>query len=326
MKENKPWYIKFADAVQKLIDAAGIPMHASKFSKKTVNLHQHIMIQVYKEKKRSLTYRGLREQLEESKLADYIGLKCAPHFTTPQKFAKRIKAYDLEKIIQSIGKVVKLDDIIAGIDSTGFSMDHASHHYAKRIGRKKPVKGFVKFSGAANLRKGQGYFLGVRIRKRPAHDNKDFIPLANKASRQGKLKRVNADKAHDCGDNHDHVVEKLGAECIIPLRRHTDSRSRIKNKYRKRLFDYFPKRKYNKRNNVEANIGSVKQKTGSVLRARKFRTQKISVLSKIISHNVDVFLKNKRIFNWLGFTKPDASRSKEISILRKIMALMHVCF
>ncbi len=296
MKRYEQWYIRFADAVQEQINAAGIPLYSCLYSKKTFTIHQHIIIQIYREKKRSLPYRDLRDQLEESKLAEHIGLKCIPHFTTPQKFAKRVKAYDLEKIIQSINKVVKLEDLIVGIDSTGFSMDQASHHYAKRIGRKKPVKGFVKVSTANSLRKNKGFIFGVRIRKRPAHDNKDFIPLANKASRQNTLKRATADKAFDCGKNHDHVNERLKAECIIPLREHTNARSRVKNKYRKKLFDYFPWRKYNKRSLCESGNSSVKRKTGSVLRARTFRTQKISVLAKIISHNADVLLKlGKRI-------------------------------
>ncbi|HIH15533.1 MAG: hypothetical protein QT08_C0022G0002 [archaeon GW2011_AR17] len=40
---------------------------------------------------------------------------------------------------------------IAGIDSTGMSLEMASHHYCVLIGRKKPIKRFLSFQVFSNL-------------------------------------------------------------------------------------------------------------------------------------------------------------------------------
>jgi hypothetical protein len=66
--------------------------------KKTYTNHQHLFLLVAKEHAK-YDYRTFVESLYDSKIPRYIGLKKIPHFTTLQKFAKRLAAKLVDKLV-----------------------------------------------------------------------------------------------------------------------------------------------------------------------------------------------------------------------------------
>jgi hypothetical protein len=78
------------------------------------------------------SYRMFVEWLIEAYyLTIFLGLSRIPHFTTLQKFTDRINNSLLEKIISSFIVISDTKHIIAGKDSTGFKITHASQYYTE---------------------------------------------------------------------------------------------------------------------------------------------------------------------------------------------------
>src|SRR3989338_99923 len=74
-----------------------------------------------------LSYRRTIEMAE-------LFMKKIPHFTTLQKFAKRISASLLNVVLFFSAKLRKVE--FASVDATGISRQYASEHYKRRIDRK----------------------------------------------------------------------------------------------------------------------------------------------------------------------------------------------
>ncbi len=285
--------MKVVKTLKTLLKRVNFPKHSSKYSNKIFDNHQHIIIQVFKQKMK-LPYRDLVHFLEASKIPAWLGLKRIPHFTSPNKFLVRFSPKFIEWLIARCSSILNLDNVFAGIDSTGFSLIKGSHHYYKRIKRKFRKKDFIKYSGIADLN--NGLILATRIRKKRRHDTKDFKPLLRRARRQAKIKAIVGDKGYDNEKNHEFAREKIGAESIIPLRHEDVPIWRTRGKYRKQLKRKFPKKKYNKRVRKESVISVLKRKYGSVLQSVKFKSQKNEVLFKVLGYNIDVINKVRDIF------------------------------
>jgi hypothetical protein len=98
-----------------------------------------VMIRQYEGK----SYRMFVDWIVEAYyLRMFLQLSHTPHYTTLQKFAARINGTLLEKIISSfILLLINIRKIFAGIDSTGFTITHASQYYTERTGlRRKYAK------------------------------------------------------------------------------------------------------------------------------------------------------------------------------------------
>ena len=294
-----PSFLKVIKTLRMLLKRVNFPKYSSKYSSKIFDNHQHIILQVFRQKMK-LPYRDFIEFLKASKIPTWLNLKRIPHFTSPHKFLMRFTPSFIEWLISRCCSMLGLDNVFVGIDSTGFSLIKGSHHYCKRIKRKFRKKDFIKYSGIADLN--NGLILATRIRKKKRHDTKDFKPLLRRARRQTRIKVIAGDKGYDDEKNHEFAREKIGAESIIPLRNEKVPVWRTHGKYRKQLKREFPKKKYNKRARKESVISVVKRKYGSVLYSVKFKTQKNEVLFKVLGYNVDVINKVKDIF-WLIFQR-----------------------
>ena len=141
---------KFSKIVNKLCIFGEIPIYNSKYSNRIFTNIQHLFLLVSKENTGN-TYREFIESLYDSKIPRYISLKSIPHFTTLQKFAQRIGAKLIDKLIFLTRNLFKEHGTFLGADSTGMELDHASAHYCKRIDREKPVKGFVNLNVISDL-------------------------------------------------------------------------------------------------------------------------------------------------------------------------------
>ena len=273
---------KFSKIVSKLCILGGIPAYNSKFSNKIFTNIQHLFLLVAKENT-TYGYRKFVESLYDSKIPRYISLRRIPHFTTLQKFAQRLEARLLKVLIFMTRHLFKEQGTFMGVDSTGMSLDHASSHYCRRIDRTKPVKGFVNLNALSDLY--NKIILVTKIRKHRRHDAIDFVPMFNKVKHLD-FDYLVADKGYDSNRNHKFVFE-AGKQSLISLRCQNNPIHRTKGRYRKKAKRHFETGLYTQREVTESIFSSLKRKYGSKLRARKFKTQKIELLCKILSYNID---------------------------------------
>jgi len=274
---------KFSIIVDKLCALAQIPKYFRYVQKKTFNNYQHLFLLVAKEHT-TYGYRTFIESLYDSKLPQYIRLKKIPHFITLQKFAQRLPAIILDKLVLLTRHLFKKQSKILGADSTGMELDHASAHYCKRIDREKPVKGFVNFNMICDV--DNKNILVTKIRKKRRHDCSDFLPMFN------KVKNLNfdffvADKGYDSNKNHKAIYDS-GVISQIKVRKEVKERIPLAGqRHRKQARKDFNQKVYGKRSITESVFSSLKRKYGSQLRARKYKTQKVELLFKVLSYNIE---------------------------------------
>lgn len=78
---------------------------------------------------------------------------------------------------------------------------------------------------------------------------------------------------------------------------------RTKGRYRKKLRREFPEKLYHKRSLIESSFSAIKRKYCSTIYSRKFRSQKIELLTKILAYDLERIIK-KLISNYLLSTEP----------------------
>jgi len=282
---------KFSIIVERLCAQAHIPKYFRYVQKKTYDNYQHLFLLVAKEHTR-YDYRMFIESLYDSKLPQYIGLRKIPHFTTLHKFAQRLGAKIIENLLFLTRHLFKKHGTFFGVDSTGMELDHASAHYCKRIDREKPVKGFVNLNAMSDLH--NKIILATKIRKKRRHDCIDFPFMFNKVKHLD-FDYLVADKGYDSNENHKSVFE-AGKHSLISLKHADLPIYKTGGAYRKRAKREFEHGLYTQRELTEAIFSSLKRKYGSKLRARKFGTQKIELLLKILSYNVERAIRSSILF------------------------------
>lgn len=273
---------KFSQIVDQICALAQIPKYFRYVQKKTYHNYQHLFLLTAKEHSK-YDYRTFIESLYDSKIPQYIGLKKIPHFTTLQKFAQRIGAKIVNKLIFLTRHLFKRHGTFLGADSTGMELDHASAHYCKRIDRENPVKGFVNLNVMSDLH--NKIILATKIRKKRRHDCADFLPMFNKVKHLD-FDFLVADKGYDSNENHKAVFE-AGKQSLISLKCINLPIHRTSGRYRKKVKRDFEQGLYTQREIAESIFSSLKRKYGSKLRARKFATQKMELLFKILSYNIE---------------------------------------
>lgn len=277
-------YKKFIAKIKSVCKSRRIP---KSFSKKKNNLFsniKHITMYVLM-KKEEKSYREIVELIEL--LKDEIGLRRIPHFTTINKFALRIKPVWFNSLIDEIIKSVATNDVVlCAIDGTGLSLNSRSSYFCTIAGERKE---FLKLNACfeSKLR----LITAAKIRLKKRHETIDAPLLMKKTSEQLRLDAFIMDKAYDSEKNH-IIAEECGTKMIAPLRKKTKQYHRIRGLHRKKLFKDFPREIYNKRAGICENGFSVlKNKYGDIIYAKKFKTQKIEVLGKIIAYDLDKVIK-----------------------------------
>ena len=293
---------KFSKIVSKICIELQIPTYNSKFSNKIFTNMQHLFLYLIKENC-NFGYRKFTEFLYDSKIQQYISLRRIPHFTTLNKFIKRIKSKLFDKIIFETKHLFSKIGTIWGADSTGFELDHASAHYCKRIDRHEPVKGFVNLNTISDLY--NKIFVIVKIRKHRRHDSPDLKSMYPKIKRE-PFDYFVADKGYDAEYNHELIFES-GKHSLISLKNKKLSISDTFGFYRKKTKREFEDGIYSQRSLTETNFSVLKRVYGVKLKARKFKTQKLELLAKIINFNLERYLKSVYLliqrFLWIS-TEP----------------------
>ena len=260
-----------------------LPLYFSKFSRKDFTVHQLLILLVLKQKLKC-SYDNLIDDLKTRPLiVKLLGFNKLPHSSTLKKFSKRINANILYYLLKNCGKQIKKKKLKLAVDATGLHLEDGSFHYRKRLGLSSKTRKNVKLSACIDTQ--TQLITAVKLRKNPAGDNKDFIALVKKSAKIKPIKIVVADKGYDSEKNHRFCHEKIGAECIIPVRKKTSKKHRIKGFYRKKITQGYSKKKYHQRSKIESVFFVIKRLFGAVIYSRIWHTQKIELLCKIIAYN-----------------------------------------
>lgn len=275
---------KLADFCYDLFGEAELMLHKSKFSNKLYTQYQHLFLLIYKQF-RKFTYKELLEDLSDNlTLRAYLGLNKLPDYTTLIKFAKRLPAKVFEKLIAAFSKFIKQPKKVA-IDGTGISLDNASPHYCKRIGKSYKKRPFLKLSVIVDIE--QFLILQFKVRKKARHDVIDAKPMVKKLAKQFEPDIFYGDRGYDDEKLFKIVFEELGAYPLILQKRLDVPKHRRKGRYRKETFEIFDYGEYLQRNRVETAFSIFKRKFGFSIKSKEVRNQKVEAMCRIIAYNAD---------------------------------------
>ncbi len=280
-------YKKVADFCYELFGEAGLMLHKSKFSNKLFTQYQHLFMLVYKQF-RKFTYKELLEDLSDNiTLRAYLGLNKLPEYTTLIKFAKRVPSIIFEKMMVAFSKYIEQPEKVA-IDGTGISLDNASPHYCKRIGKKYHKRPFLKLSVIIEIK--HYLILQFKVRKKARHDLVDAYPMVKKLAKQYKPEAFYGDRGYDSEKLFKLVFEELGAYPFILQKRLDVPKHRRKGQYRKQTVDVFDYGEYLQRNKVETAFSILKRKFGFSIKSHDVKNQKVEAMCRIVAYNIDRLL------------------------------------
>ena len=214
----------------------------------------------------------------------------------------------LERVLSGfIRSETRVRKLVLGVDSTGFKLTKASFSYYTIVLKRnegktvKKIKKHLKVALIVELRK--QLIVAQKLRRGPANDVKDFIPLVKKACKMGPIKLVIGDKGYDAEKNHRVAREELRVEeTIIPPRNENVPAWRTEGRYRKELKKRgYRKEDYNQRNITETVFSVMKRLFGEAVTSRKTDMQNKEMILKMIAYNthrtiqIKIYIKIQRV-------------------------------
>jgi len=154
-KEKK--YIKLVKKILICLKRLRVRRFNSKFSKKIFNNWVHIVLLALRQRM-DKSYREFCDVMDVcTEILNLLGIKKAPHFTTLQKAAKRLRASFLERIMSGFILFSMAIYVRTGIDATGLQPTRASAHYTTVLKKNKKsrrkIKNYIKLSTYVDLDK-----------------------------------------------------------------------------------------------------------------------------------------------------------------------------
>ena len=281
-------YKKVADFCYKLFRIAKIPLHKSKYSNKLFSQFQHLFLLVYKQFRKATYEELLNDLSSNNELRRYLGLAKIPHYSTLIKFAKRLPLNVLDKLVLAFKQLIPKPKKVA-LDATGFSLDNASPHYCKRIGKKTSKRPFMKTSFIVDI---QTYIILLcKMRKKTRHDTIDAKPMIKKLSKHYDPEWFYADRGYDSNEIFKLCFENLKAYPLILQRRLDIPKHRRKGRYRKLTIDVFDYGEYLQRNKIETLNSMIKKRFGNNAKSRHHKLQKVEIITRVIAYNIDRLLR-----------------------------------
>lgn len=188
-----------------LVRKAWVPRYLHHMGPKKYTAWMHLKCVFLKEKLKDYSWRTL----VEDHLPYYFPGRQIPHFTTLQKFSKRMPMRFLKQILRWSAQVDEVE--VGAIDGTGFSRTKASSYYVKRIDRDNPIQRHVQTIIYTDCR--QKKILAIKINAKPAGETKAVAYLTRNAPAIAETNIM--DKAYDSQQVHEHFRNK-GTYTIIP--------------------------------------------------------------------------------------------------------------
>lgn len=285
IEKEESVYLKFIDLGLEL--AKSIPRYFSRFSNKIFCNHQHLVLLVLRQKLK-MPYREFIEFLKITKISLYIGLRRIPHYTTLQKFARRLRSTLLGNLGLDCIALNKHKKLNVGVDGTGFSLESASRYYAVFAGKTRKVNRFMQLSIAADLSK-QLIATSCVERKRTIIST-GLVDLVKPIAKTNCIRFVAADKGYDTNENHSYVTKCLKIKSCIKVREKSMAKPGRGN-LRKRILKTFDEKSYHQRSKVETIFSVIKRRYGSSLKSRNYSMQKKELLCRVLAYNLDRLVK-----------------------------------
>jgi IS5 family transposase len=277
-------YKKVADFCYELFRIAEMPLHFSKFSNKIYSTFQKLYLLVYKQF-RKFTYEELLTDIADNHgLRSYLGLNKLPDYTTLIKFGKKLPMIILDKLLIAFKRLIPKPKKVA-LDATGISLDNASLHYCKRIGKPYKKRPFMKASFLVDIER--YIILLCKIRKKTRHDTVDAKPLITKLSKHYHPEVFYADRGYDSNQIFKLCFEKLKAYPLILQRRLDVPKHRRQGNYRKLTIKQFDYGEYLQRNKIETLNSMIKRRFNTNIKSRTDKMQRIELVTRIIAFNID---------------------------------------
>ena len=261
--------------VHKICHFRQISLYHFRYGPKKYTQHQFVALLILFAKSGKST-RKFVESLYESEWPKWLKLKEIPCKSSIHNHFNRI-GLTLIRVLNKFALREKRANRLA-IDSTGIDANHASKHYEKRIGRDH--RKYLKLSILGQVEKP---YLIEDFACELSHisDVRQAKPLIRRIR---KNKIVFADKAYDC-EWLMKMCEDRGSKLYCPIRK--SSRNRPKGWLRRRMFDNFDKKFYNKgRNPIELMMFLLKHQ-GLVIRSKKVSNQIKEMAWKILAYNIE---------------------------------------
>jgi len=257
MKKEK----RLINKVKRLLRRLGCPRWLHHFGPKTYEFYEHFSALLIKAFCK-LSFRRVKQ------LCDLLEMRC-PSKSALQYTAKKLSALFWQKVL----KATSYAPYLIALDSTGLSRTNPSYHYLKRIDGKLP-KIPIKLSVAFDTRKKK--FCAAKVRVLPAHDLRDAEYLLQ----QSKPKIAVADKGYSSEKLYRFSAQQ-NTLLMVPQKKnacHGLWRTKMKKKFKIRT--------YHRREIVEAANSSIKRKFGSSVSAKRVRTIRTEVYSRLACHNI----------------------------------------
>lgn len=228
------------------------------------------------------SYRFIVEMIAEMpSILALLGIKKAPHWTTLQKACARFRGSLIESLVASFVRRTKSQRVRAGIDSTGLQPTRASAYYTtvlkKDKKKRRRIRKHIKLSTVVDL--DHQLPICFKIRRGPASDQWDALPLVRKAHHIKKIKSLDADKGYTGEKLRGFVVEKCHAEDRIKVKNPEVPIWRTRGEYLKKA----------KRKNLRANYRSLNETFHSVAKricGSTVRSIKVSMQNKEVAFKV----------------------------------------
>jgi len=244
-------------------------------------------------------YRGITILLQElPQLANTIGLKSVPHYTTVQKAAKRILTFsDAVKLLYTTvecalenTKSIKL----AAIDSTGLECGHISPYFLQRRRNSKiPYRNtrLTKWPKLAVIAETKNHIILAALSTYgPSSDSGHFKQALQLLPDDMHIDKLLADAGYDSEKNHVLANEHYGIKTVIPAKIGCPTKSLPKTPYRRRMAADFDQDSYRQRSQVETVISMIKRNLGDTLLGRSEESRNSEMLLLAITHNIMVIL------------------------------------
>lgn len=276
-------YYRFAQQILKSLRIAHVRRFPHKHNPRKYGVWAHAVLLAFKQLE-DKSYRFIADMIAEMQnILALIGISQAPHWTTIHKAAQQFRGSLIERLVSAFVKSTKSLKIRAGIDSTGLQPTKASAYYTailkKDNKKRRKIRKHIKLSTVVDL--DHQLPICFKIRRGPASDHWDSVPLLREAHSIKLLRSLDADKGYTKEELRRATVEECGAEDRIKVKNPDVPIWRTEGKYLKKA----------KRRRVKANYralcetyhSTLKRITGSMVRATTTRMQNREVAFKVLA-------------------------------------------
>ena len=289
--------------VRNVLIGMGLPDRSSKYSNRVFDDHAKISLLVLRQYLK-MSYEKFSETLGSMKgVMGSAGIDRVPEQTTLRKFSARLSENVLKRVIWHTANAVCLPDIVAAVDSTGFSCSNASGHYVKRLREitgkgemgysETSVRGYSKTTLAVDT--GSLMILSADVCFSDIPDVKRIPNIVDDLKDAGfSISYVVADKGYDSDDVHRCIRENLRCGTMIPLRKMAEParlncskrRTKARGFFRGLMKLFFDPNIYKKRSMVETVNSMIKRNMSDVVHGHNDRMRCIEIICRCIAHNV----------------------------------------